>query len=231
MKRERHDLTPLAKANRIWLEARQPSLRYDATSRRISGTFKLDALWDPEDHKLTTNPWYQKSIHAIRIMDEYQILINLRYPTRWIKIRGKELSLPSRYPPVFEMGSRAQKIAVRHNVPLADLHIYPDGECCLGFKTVPPDRNAFHLEKFLEEDLTAWFYRLSYVERFGLRSAQWNLWEEYGHWTGPENYLTEVRMVGEAVTDENEQCPCNSGLTYGICHKPMVVQAMRDRLI
>lgn len=231
MKGERHDLAPLARANRMWLEARQPRLRYDAKSSRISGTFKFDALWDPGDRKLTTNPRYQKSLQAIHIVDEYQILINLRYPTRWIEIRGTGMYLPSRYPPAFETGSRSQKIAVRHNAPLADLHMYPDGECCLGFKTIPPDRNAFDLEKFLEEDLTAWFFRLSYVERFGLRSAHQDLWEEYDHWTGPGKYLAEVRTMGEAVTDENEQCPCNNGLTFGTCHKPMVIQARRDRLI
>ena len=232
MKRERHNLTPLTRVNRLWLETRQPGLNYDPTSGEIWGTLKIDALWDPEERKLTTNPRYQKSTLAVHIADEYQVSINLRYPTRWINSQRDDLpSIPNRCPPVFETGERTQKLAVRNGVPLADLHTHPSGECCLGFKTTPPDRNSFDLEAFLEEDLTAWFYRLSYVDRFGLSNAQQNLWEEFDHRAGPGKYLAEVRMVAEALPADNAQCPCKSNLTYAICHKPTVVQARKDHLI
>ena len=129
MKRERHNLTPLTKANRLWLETRQSGLQYDPRSGKISGTFKMNALWDPEDRKLTTNPKYRKSTRATHIEDEYQVLINLRYATRWIQRR--EQDIPIRHPQVLETGSRIQKLQIKYNAPLADLHVHSNGECCL----------------------------------------------------------------------------------------------------
>ena len=92
-------------------------------------------------------------------------MIQLRYRTRWVGPNGE---LPNRYPPVFEDGTRIRDLTLRLNVPLADLHVYPNGEFCIGFRTAAPDRQHFDLPAFIEEDLIAWLYRLSYVERFGL---------------------------------------------------------------
>ena len=229
MKRERHDLTPLTRENRLWLENRQSGLKYDPESGKIRGTFKMSAIWDPEDSELTTNPRYTKSTRATHIKDEYQVLIDLKYRTRWLQGPGQ--NIPSRHPPVFETGKRIQKLQIQYHIPLADLHVHSNDECCLGFNMIYPSRNTFDLSAFIEKDVTAWFYRLSYVERFGLKKARQTLWEEFDHQAGPSKYLAEIRMVDEARPDEKAQCPCNSNSTYGNCHKPLVVQAEKDHLI
>ena len=167
--RSRHDLTPLNAPSIDWLATSQPRLHYNEADGTIKGMISFSALWDEESRELTVNPRYPKSQRTTLLTDEYQVVIKLKYKTRWV---GPKSQMPHRYPPVFEVGTRTRDLALRLNLPLADLHMYPDGEFCIGFRTVPPDRQNFNLPAFIEEDLIAWLYRLSYVERFGLGQAK-----------------------------------------------------------
>ena len=226
--RSRHDLTPLNPPSIDWLTANHPRLHYDEAGGTISGTVNFSALWDEEAHELTTNPRYPKSHRTTLITDEYQVAIKLKYQSRWV---GPNNEMPYRYPPVFEDANRTRELALRLNVPLADLHMYPNGECCIGFRTVLPDRRNFDLPAFIEEDLIAWLYRLSYVERFGLQQAKERLWVEYDHRRGPQQHLQLINRIAACNCQDNSACPCNSGTPYGQCHKAEVTQLTQDGLI
>lgn len=226
--RSRHDLTPLNAPSIEWLAASQPLLHYNEADGAVRGTIKFSALWDEESRDLTVNPRYPKSQRYTLITDEYQVVIQLRYRTRWVGPNGE---MPYRYPPVFEDGTRIRDLALRLNAPLADLHAYPDGEFCVGFRAAAPGRQHFDLPAFIEEDLIAWLYRLSYVEQFGLDQAKQRLWPEYDHRRGPEQYLQLVNQIGGSNCPVNNPCPCNSGKPYSQCHQAEVAQLAHDGLI
>ena len=226
--RSRHDLTPLNASNIEWLATSQPLLHYSEADGTVTGTIKFNALWDEEAQDLTVNPRYPKNHRTTLITDEYQVVIQLRYKTRWVGPNGE---MPNRYPPVFEDGTRCRDLALRLDVPLADLHAYPDGEFCIGFRTVPPDRQNFDLPAFIEEDLIAWLYRLSYVERFGLEQAKQRLWPEYDHRRGPKQHLRLVNHIAKSNCPVDHPCPCGRGKPYGQCHLAEVTQLAHDGLI
>ena len=224
----RHDLTPLNAPSKEWLATNQPLLHYNGADGTLSGTVKFRALWDEESRDLTVNPRYPKSRRTTLITDEYQVVVKLRYRTRWV---GLDSEMPNRYPPVFEDGMRARYLAIKLGVTLADLHLYPDGEFCIGFRPVPPDRQIFDLSTFIEESLIAWLYRLSYVEQFGLDQAKQRLWPEYDHRHGPQQYLHLIKGIAKSNRQYNDLCPCNSQKLYGECHQAEVAQLARDGLI
>ena len=224
----RHDLTPLNAPSKEWLVSSQPLLHYNETDRTVRGTVKFSALWDEESRELTVNPRYPKSHRTTLINDEYQVVVKLKYKTRWVGLNGQ---VPHRYHPVFEDGKRASFIAMKLGVTLADLHQYPDGEFCIGFRPVPPDRQTFDLPAFIEEDLIAWLYRLSYVEQFGLDQAKRRLWPEYDHHCGPQQYLHLINDIAKSNRQDNDLCPCDSEKPYAQCHQAEVAQLTRDGLI
>ena len=219
-----YDLTPLSAANVAWLNVNQPRMFYDEKYGVIAGTFTMRASWDPGTERLTANPWHP----ANPVLEgEYQLEILLRYSTRRVGVPG----IPNRYPPVFETGDRTLGLAIARNLSLADLHMYRDGECCLGFNIVAPCRTDFDLPKFFEEDITAWLYRLAYVERFGLKRARQDLWPEYDHRNGPEQYLAPLRRIAGAEVSGSTACPCGGGSQYAQCHRPAVSQCRADGLL
>lgn len=220
-RREEHDLTPLSAANISWLSVNQPRMRYDEKSGAISGTFGLRASWNPATGLLTANPWHPANPV---IADDYELNIALRYSTRCA-------GLPNRYPPVYETGGRTLGMALERGLPLADLHMYLDGECCLGFSIAAPSRDDFDLPKFFDEDITPWLYRLAYVERFGLERARAELWPEYDHQHGPDQHLAMLRRISKSLAPDNEACPCGNGLPYDRCHQPEVEQCRIDGLM
>ena len=126
---------------------------------------------------------------------------------------------------------RAQALALHLNVRPSDLHIYPGGEFCIGFRTVAPNRQTFDLPAFIEEDLIAWLYRLSYVETFGLEQARKRLWPEYDHGRGPQQHLQLIDRIAASKCSDTYPCPCNSGRPYNQCHKAEVAQLTKDGLI
>lgn len=226
--RKRHNLTPLNVRSIDWLGTSQPRLHYNEAEGTVKGTVNFSALWDEDSRDLTVNPRYHKSQRATLITDEYQVVIQLKYQTRWV---GPNSEMPHRYPPVFEDGVRTRDLALSLNVPLSDLHIYPNGEFCIGFRTVAPNRQNFDLPAFIEEDLVAWLYRLSYVERFGLEQAKQRLWREYHHSRGPQQHLQLIDRIGASKCTDTYPCPCNSGKPYGQCHQAEVAQLTQDGLI
>ena len=74
------------------------------------------------------------------------------------------------WPRVYEVGGRHQAISTKHNVDAIDLHFYPDGSCCLGIRFSP--ERFLTLERFMDELVIPFLYRLSYVDKNGLPAAK-----------------------------------------------------------
>ena len=217
-----HVLTPLSSTNVQWLYDNHPRMGYNADAGIIAGTLDMRAAWVPESKKMVANPDNQTSW---TIEDSYDLTILLRYPTRWIG------DVPHCSPPVFETGGRTRALAEKMGIILADLHMYPDGECCIGIAVAPPSKNHFDLAEFVEIDIISWLYRLAYVERFGLERARQDLWDEYDHVKGPEQHIDSLRWIASQKPKNNSPCPCGKGVKYLRCHKREVKMAMDAGLV
>jgi hypothetical protein len=95
------------------------------------------------------------------------------------------------WPKVYDMAKRYRSIAERYRISVADLHFYPDGHACLGL-TYPWDP-PFTLRDFLVDLVQPFFYRLAYVDLYGLPAARTDLWPEYSH--GKTGLLEHARDV------------------------------------
>ena len=212
-----YDLTPLSLANVRWLCKNHPRMNRGEAPGVIAGTLDMRVAWDPESRELVVNP--QKAMPWM-IEDSYDLRILLQYPTRWIG------DIPHRSPPVFEVGGRTRALAARTATSLADLHMYPDGECCIGIDVAPPDKNHFDLARFVEIEIVSWLYRFAYTERFGLERARQDLWNEYDHRRGPQQHIAFLRWIASQKPKNNSPCPCGSVVEYLRCHKRQVKAAI-----
>lgn len=219
---EVHNLTPLSSTNVQWLYDNHPRMEYDVDEGVISGTLDMRAAWDPESGEMVANP---DNPTRRTIERSYGLKILLRYSTRWIG------SVPHRSPPVFETGGRTRALAEKTGISLADLHMYPDGECCIGIAIAPPSKNHFDLAQFVEIDIISWLYRLAYVERFGIERARQDLWDEYDHVRGPEQHIDFLRWIASQKPKNNSPCPCEKGVKYLRCHKREIKVAMDAGLV
>lgn len=120
------------------------------------------------------------------------------------------------WPKVRETGGRYATIARVFGVDKIDLHIDCDGGCCLGIRH--SRENNFRIEKFLCELVIPFFYRLSYIQRFGIQAARRNLWGEYSHGDrGLIEHHKEILGLATGSHGRNRICPCGSGKKYKYC--------------
>ena len=92
-----------------------------------------------------------------------------------------------------------------------------DNSCCLGIKS--PDNRTFRIEPFFHERVIPFFYRLSYVEKFGTDISSNDHWEEYSHGDeGIKEYFAEMINYAKSNFGRNDLCPCGSGKKYKRCH-------------
>ena len=222
-----HDLTPLSPTNVEWLKASQPGLTYIEREGLLVGVVHIRAMWESLAQKFTVNPLPSQNYQGHLIEDEFHLSIELRYRTRWI---GPHPRIPYRYPRVSEIGGRTTQLQRKLGVSLADLHMFPDRECCLGFKVLAPRRRDFIISDYIERDVTPWLYRLAFVERFGLPYTESELWAAYDHTKGPSDYIAGVRRMALAEPLDHDQCPCGTEEPYSQCHRDEVEQCERDRL-
>ena len=145
-----------------------------------------------------------------------------------IEIRLDPESIDSNgWPKVYEVGGRVRSIAGKWNIDQIDLHLYEDGACCLGIRYAQ-ERNLT-LERFLHELVLPFFYRLSYVDRFGLYAARRKLWGEYSHGdAGIREHESKMLDIARRSTGGDRACPCGSGSKYKRCCLDEV-QAVNDR--
>ena len=228
---QEYDLTMLSRDNIRWLHRHQPSMTIDYQRGLIAGRMRVNAVWDPISGLLTPDhPEEYAPPGTTLIRDEFEMLIHLRYRSRPISI-GRNREMHNRMPPVFEVGDRARRLSYERRIQPADLHVNANGECCLTIDLTAPSGETFDLSRLVGQDITAWLYRLAYVERYGLQKAQADLWREYDHIRGPNQHLDSLKRVAKLVTDSDALCPCRSGILYPQCHGPQIAVAKSERLI
>ena len=192
------------------LNREQPDLVYEAQSNRIIGGLEFSARYDACDGLLNSAPASEEAQDRMVIHERFEIEIRLSFP-------------PSAYnpwPPVIEAHGRIQDIMAKQGIAnIADMHCYPglsENRCCLDFKIATGKR--INVPKFIWELVVPFFYRVAYVERYGLEAARNDLWKEYSH----DFARTEREYLGELQdmqgTGRNKPCPCGSGLKYKKCH-------------
>lgn len=198
-----------------WLESHLPGLKYESSSSKIVGELDILAAYNRESGELKIGD-YAKEMAGF-IYDVFEIEIHLAN----LDENG--------WPKVYEVGGRHHQIAKKCNVPIIDLHFYPnDGNCCLGIK-YGGNRN-FGIKEFLLELVIPFFYQLSYTEKFGIDARRNDLWGEYSHGEkGRAEYETEMLNLARPQPNRNDLCPCGRGIKYKKCHMDQVEAVKRRR--
>ena len=193
-----------------WLHEAQPGLSYDSDDNLISGKLAFAERYDPNDGLL--KPWAPSGEDCCRtaIHDAFEVEIRLTF----------EPSLFNPWPTVVEVGGRIERIIEEQDISdIADMHCYPgftENRCCLGFQVEAG--KSFRLPEFIRELVIPFFYRVAYVDRFGLEASRHKLWKTYPHQfkQTQSEYLGELRSM--VNTGRNKPCPCGRGLKYKRCH-------------
>ena len=187
------------------LSASFPNLRYDSAAGVIEGELELHAAYDRGRQKLSIGSDDETSRMETYLSDSFSI----RIETDALDHNG--------LPTVYEVGGRHALIADRENIEVIDLHFYPSGACCLGLQLFTSRRMT--LVEFMDELVVPFFYRLSYTDSYGLRSARQYLWGEYSHSDqGLREYLSDIDRIAKHGLGRNELCVCGSGRKYKRCH-------------
>lgn len=187
-----------------WLNLNFPNLNYDEKSKKIMGELDFCAAYDNDTRKIMIGNLADGTEFLIQDVFEVEICLED------IDMNG--------WPKVFEIGKRYCKIAQKNNIDIIDLHINPgDNSCCLGIKH--PDNRTFRIQALFYERVIPFFYRLSYVEKFGIEAVKHDSWKEYSHDDeGIKEYLADILNFAKSNPNRNDLCPCKSGKKYKKCH-------------
>ena len=202
---------------RIALE--HPGLSYDSKDHRLVGTMEFSAEFDAGSGWLTPIPQPTDQGDGKSIHDSFYIEIRLEF----------QPSAFNPWPPVIETGGRIQRIMEQHQIAdIADMHCYPglsENRCCLGIQAATGSK--IEIAKFIRELVVPFFFRVAYVDRYGLQAARRELWKEYPHSPieAHRQYLAELQSMRKA--GRNQPCPCGSGAKYKRCHLAEVEQGTR----
>ena len=188
-----------------WLARCFPGLLYDEATNEITGEIAFCAAYDR-----STNQVRIGDDAAHRLMDSFLCdSFSLRIDLNAINRNG--------WPKVYEIGGRHAEISSKHNVDAIHLHLYPDGTCCLSIRF--SSERHLTVERFMDELVVPFFYRLSYVDKHGLLAARGDLWGEYPHGEdGIKEYMSEILSMVTREPGRNGPCPCGSGRKYKRCH-------------
>ena len=187
-----------------WLKVHFPNLQYDEKCRKIIGELDFCAAYDDKSRKVIIGNFADEIGFLIRDVFEVEICLEDLDMNGW--------------PKVYEVGKRYHEIAEKCSVNIIDLHINPEGNtCCLGIKR--PENQTLRIKSFMYERVIPFFYRLSYVEKFGTEVSNNDRWEEYSHGDeGIKEYLAEMINYARYDLGRNDLCPCDSGKKYKRCH-------------
>ena len=187
-----------------WLRLHFPNLYYDADSHKILGELDFCAVYDQESGKVTIAELAEETDFLIQDVFEIEIYVDDLDMNGWSK--------------VFEVGGRHHQIAQENSVNTADLHFYSDDDnCCLGIKC--GNNSGLRIERFFDDLVIPFFYRLSYTDKFGIDRARRDLWGEYSHGDkGEIEYFLEIMDIARHNPGRNDPCPCGSGKKYKKCH-------------
>ena len=163
-----------------WIWKHQPLLTPGLENSSVHGTLRVSTYYDRESGRVVTGRGLTVLSHRTFVSAQFEINIRL------------DVLDSNGWPKVFDAGMRHWWIAKRHEIQVADLHFYPSGYACLGIR-YPWDR-PFTLGHFLAEMVEPFFYRLAYVDLYGLKAARAELWPEYSHGIlGHVEHLRDVR--------------------------------------
>ena len=162
-----------------WLRLHYPLLSTRLSTSRVMGTLEVSAYYDKDAHRIFTSRHLGVRSHDTFIADHFSIEVDF------------EREDMNGWPTVYEIGMRHQSIAKRYKIPKADLHFYPTGAACLGLRY--PWESSPTLEQFVADIVEPFFYRLAYVDLYGLSAARADLWPEYSHDRGLIEYREDVR--------------------------------------
>ena len=193
-----------------WLSSFFPSLLYMPEDEKIVGELSFCACYDKTTGKMKIE--LSGSDAGIRGADGFLcdvFEIEVRMGIEYIGRNG--------WPAVHEVGGRCESIADSQGVKLIDLHLYSDTKsCCLGIRH--SREMNLTIRRFMCDIVIPFFYRLSYVDHFGIEAARENLWDEYSH--GEEGYKEHKRDMDDIArrsNGRNKLCPCGSGIKYKKC--------------
>ena len=170
----------ISEAGVRWLWENQPLLARGYNASKIEGILEVSAYYDSHSRQVVANRYHSPRSHETYIADQFAIEISLDAldSTGWPRVK--------------EVGLRHQSIARRYGVPIDDLHFYRNGDACLGLAY--PWDPLLTLENLVQGLVEPFFYRLSYVDLYGLTAARKDLWPEYSHGTeGRREHSEDVR--------------------------------------
>lgn len=230
----------ISKRDVAWLRDHYPNLTFDARSMTIVGALEFQACYDKADGDFIVDCDMSgggdgNGSSRICIADVFDVEIRLlpqaqapRFvdPLRiqWppepdlnlFESTESESGNPPAWPSVLEIGGRRTEIARKEGASLADLHFYRDATCCLSIRFASDP--SLRIDRFIHELVIPFFYRLSFVDAFGLQAARAELWGEYSHGqTGISEYTNEMRAMQRLKVWPRERCPCGSGRRFKDC--------------
>ena len=170
-----------------WLWPRHPLLSPRANASKIEGILEISAYYDRDTGRIFSSRHVTARSHDTFIADQFAIRIE--FDTWDI----------NSWPKVYENGLRHRSIARRHKIPVEDLHFYSEGRACLGFAF--PWDPPLTLEHLLTELVEPFFYRLAYVDLYGLTAARSDLWPEHSH--GVEGYIEHIEDMRQGPQDRS----------------------------
>ena len=164
-----------------WLRANQPGLAAGLDSPVVVGTLDVSAYYDRATRRILSGQHSAIGDQDTFVRDQFPISVVL------------SVNDQNGWPKVYDLAKRYQSIANRYRISVADLHFYADGHACLGL-TYPWDP-PFSLGDFVVSLVQPFFYRLTYVDLYGLSAARADLWPEYSHGkTGLKEHERAVRL-------------------------------------
>ena len=150
-----------------WLRQHQPRLAVAMDSPMVVGMLDISAYYDRPTQRLFSGRRFAVGDRATFLAAQFVVDIELNAKDQ------------NGWPKVYDIGKRYQSIAGQYHISDADLHFYPDGRACLGL-TYPWDP-PLTLRSFVAGLVEPFFYRLAYVDVYGLSAARADLWMEYSH--------------------------------------------------
>ena len=177
-----------------WLGEHQPRLKTGLNAPSVIGVLEISAYCEEIAKRLITGRRSAIGHQSTFVEAEFPIDIQLnnRDENGW--------------PRVYDIGQMHRQISRQHGIGIPDLHFYPDSHACLGF-TYPWDP-PLTLRHFIAELVEPFFYRLAYVDLYGLKAARTDLWPEYSHGKkGRTEHALEVRRGLEGRTGDDPDTP------------------------
>ena len=206
----------LAKRDIKWLKSSFPNLSYNAETKRIVGELDFCAAFNKRSGKIQFGADPTARTLYTYLCDVFEIEIHL----------GPGSIQDNGWPKVYEVGGRHTRIAKKNNVRPIDLHIYEDESCCLGIRYAC--EKDLTVERFLNQRVIPFFYRLSYTDINGLEAARTDLWGEYSHWDqGLVEHLEEMLRFAQSGRGNDCLCPCGSGVKFKRCCQDEVNEVVR----